>query len=332
MLNKEINVLDKNFCFSNVLKEIDMRLKFNDFTEEKNLYLLNQLKRKNRERKLLLQRKYNHNEILYNLQKAYEENKIFLELKQKLIKEEENKEKEEEKKLPILLNTSKKEENKEKKNKKILIIENKKEKPIEFENVWKEEYLKRLKEKKKMNMTLVNDSENKNDIFDENFKRIKQSNINKLMVLKRIKENNLKVKSKLNSYKIIMEKFAEKKEYNPNYIALEKHTPEIKLDTKSERIFPIKFIKLNNYSDEKKIFKKKLIKNKSYQILYRNNFSINPCSLYNKETNYKAKMNNTGYKSISKSMLNKSTNNSFYKGYLTKSNIIYHSGNFRYKM
>jgi hypothetical protein len=333
MSNKEINVLDKNFCFSNVLKEIDLRLKFKDFKEEKSLYILNQLKKEKRERLRLLQRKYNNNEILFNLKKAYEENRILLNIKGKYINDETNKKEE---KLPNLANKSKNEKNPDKKVDNNLISEDKKEPPAEFENTWKEEYFKRLREKNSNRdsnkITIETDSENKNDIFDKNFRKMKQKKSEKKLMIEKIKENNLKVKIKLKSYKELMEKFSERKEYSPNYIILEKHVPVIRLDSNSKRIFPYKFIKMHNYSNEKKIFKKKLFKNNSYQNFYKNNFIINPCSLFNSSIKSNSLMSNSIYSTISKSNINNDNSNTFFsKGFRTKNSGMFEKGNIIYK-
>lgn len=337
MSNNEINVLDKNFCFSKVLKGINVSLKFKEYSEEKSLFLLNKYKIKNRERAQLLQRKYNHDEILYNLKKAYDENEILIKMKMGFKNNELNKSKE---KLPILLNKSKKENeqnNPEKKGSNNPLLEDNKEPPVEFENVWKIDYLKRLQEKKNMTVEINDDTENKIDIFDKRYKTIKQKNfftLHKIKVLERIKGNHSKVQNKLKNYKTLMDKYSEKKEYTPKYNILEKHTPEIKLDSKSKRIFPFQFIKMNNYSDGKKILKKKLSKSNSNQNASKTNYSINPCSLFNKYKKYNSIQNDSIYSRISKStIVNNKTNTSLSQGYKTKINFsLLHDGNFLYKM
>ena len=306
-------MINKNFCFSKALKRIDLKLKFKDIKEEKSFLLLNQLKKGKRERLLLLQRKYNHNEILYNLKKAYDENRILLNIKGKYINDETNKK---EQQFPSFLGPTKIEKNKEKKeDNNLLIEENKDQKPIQFDNTWKEEYLKRLKGKKDnpdLNKSIDNENENKNDIFDKNYKKIKHKKTEKGIMLEKIRENNLRVQSRLKIYKELMDKFSERKEYTPNYIFLEKHTPIIRLDSSSKRIFPYKFIKNNNYSSVKRIFKKKLFKNNSYVNFYKNNNSINPCLLFNSSPK-----KSSFYTTISKSILN-NNNNYFIKGFQTK--------------
>ena len=180
--------------------------------------------------------------------------------------------------------------------------------------MWKEEYFKRWKAKNKnpdLKITLNNESENKDDIFEKNYKKIKPKKSEKKIVLEKIKENNLKVKNRLKSYKELRDKFSERKEYTPNYGVLEKHTPIVRLDSNSKRIFPFKFIKINNYSSSKKIFKKKLFKTNSYDNLYRNITKINPCSLL-KNSPKKNSFFTTISKSLSKNDL---INTYFVKGF-----------------
>jgi hypothetical protein len=159
---------------------------------------------------------------------------------------------------------------------------------VEFENNWREEYMKN-KNKNKNNVTINNkiisqniifdEEDNSDDIFQKGYRREKTKILEKIKRFKRIKENNLKVKVKLKNYKMIMDKFSEKKEYSPNYSVLEKHKPVVKLDSKSERVFPDKFIKMTNYSNDIDIFQKRLFRNNSLQCPIKVNYSINPCSL-----------------------------------------------------
>lgn len=326
MVNKEINALDNHFCFSKVLRNIDSKLKFNDMTEEKNSYILNQLKRKKRERVNYLQRKHNHQEILYNLNKAYESNKILLIIQGKLYDKETNKNEE---KLPIIKNsiTSKDQidKNKENKNKKenILISGDGINKAENFSTVWKEEILKKYKGIKKVpkNMILDDGDDNSYNIFDKNYRNEKNKILEKIKIIQRIKENNLKVKNILKNYKAMMIKYSEKKEYAPNFTALEKHKPEIKLDTKSQRIFPIKFLQIHNYRDDRKIFAKKLFRINSIKSEKKINYSINPCSLNIKEQDSISSQNEKKYNILSKSIINKdSLNSPLSEGFLSKSN------------
>ena len=82
-----------------------------------------------------------------------------------------------------------------------------------------------------------------------------------------------------------MQKFKDKREYSPNYNAIEKHLPEVNLNTKSQRIFPIKFIKIYNIgefkSQEKRsesLPKKIFFKNNLNQSSFLNNLST--CTLF----------------------------------------------------
>ena len=87
-----------------------------------------------------------------------------------------------------------------------------------------------------------------------------------------------------------MKKFKDKREYSPNYESIEKHLPRVNLNTKSQRIFPIKFIKINNIgelvSDKRIIEPKKLLrKNNSTQSIFFKNMST--CSLFKNFINIK---------------------------------------------
>ena len=127
-----------------------------------------------------------------------------------------------------------------------------------------------------------------NDIFDENYDKIKkrkEKKIEKRIILERIKFNNLRVKKKFRIHQDIMQKFKDKREYSPNYNAIEKHLPEVNLNTKSQRIFPIKFIKIYNIgefnSQEKRsesLPKKIFFKNNLNQSSFLNNLST--CTLF----------------------------------------------------
>lgn len=272
------NVLNKNFCFSKVLKDIDSKLKFDRLQEGRSLYILSQIKKEERKKLILFEKKYNHREILFNLKRAFEENKLLLKLKGKSVDDEKNKNN----KLPKL---SKSFNNKQKKD--IYNMNgNNNEQIVEFENNWREEYMKSKNKngntikKQKISADVIFDEEDSSDdIFQKGYKPEKKKILEKIKRFKRIKENNQKVKVKLKNYKMIMDKFSEKKEYCPNYSILEKHKPAVKLDSKSERIFPDKLIKMTNYSNDIEIFQKKLFRNNSLQFPNKVNYSINPCSL-----------------------------------------------------
>ena len=173
---------------------------------------------------------------------------------------------------------------------------NKDNKVIIFEKIWKEQYLNKnarnIGRRNNSNKTMYG-SNFINDIFDEHYdkmKKLREKKTEKRIKLERIKINNLKVKKKLRIHQEIMSKFKDKGEYCPNYNSIERHLPEVNLNTKSQRIFPIKFIKINNIGDlnikDKKpesMPKKLLVKNNSNQSLFLNNLST--CSLFKKFLN-----------------------------------------------
>ena len=296
MENNEIFSFNNNRYFSQSLRNIDLRLKFKEFAEEKSFSKLNKIKKEQQEKLNMLKRRHNHKEIIYNLKKAYNDYLILSNMKESNTKEESNKNQEI---LPKLVNKSNKEteknnnnntndKNKGNNNESNTKNKNNKEQFIEFDNVWKREFLQKMKEKNNSipdimidnNNNTNNESDEKNDIFDKNYKKKCQKKLIKSKIIEKIKNYNLRVKIKLRDYKNIMDKFSERKEYNPNYTALEKHMPTVKLNTKSKRIYPYKFMKIYNYSTEKNIFRKKLIKNNSSQNISKNNYKINPCSLF----------------------------------------------------
>ena len=103
-----------------------------------------------------------------------------------------------------------------------------------------------------------------------NIKKKCEEYTEKNLRLERIKSNNLKVNKKVKLFRYIRLKFQDLREYFPNYNIIEKHKPEVKLNTKSKRIFPSQFIKRyiytfdnnDNKTNEIKM-KKKFIKNDS---------------------------------------------------------------------
>lgn len=283
MEKKEENILNNNFCFSKVLKNFDFRIKFKDFREEKSLYILKQLQKEQKEKRILFEKNKNHNEIVHNLQKSNEENQMLLNYKTRKL--EKNKNLSNINLYPtknafFLPQLEQKEEPKNKDNKVII-----------FEKIWKEQYLNKntrnVGRRKKSNKTMYG-SNFINDIFDEHYdkmKKLKEKKTEKRIILERIKINNLKVKKKLRIHQEIMSKFKDKREYCPNYNSIEKHLPEVNLNTKSQRIFPIQFIKINNIGElniqnkkSESMLKKLLIKNNPNQSLFLNNIST--CSLF----------------------------------------------------
>ena len=325
MTNSSDNILNKNFSFSRVLKNIDSSLKFDKMQEGRTLFVLNKMKREERRKMLLFQKKYNHREILYNLKRAYDDNKLLLE---KSYNKEMHKHSE---MLPKLINSNinndksmierntKNMNNINEKNNK----NNNSNKTGIFENDWKKEFLKKNNKKiiKKVSPNImVDDEDNNEDIFRKGYKEEKPKLLEKIKIFARIKANNLKVIKKLKNFRNIKEKFSEKKEYSPNYSVLEKHVPEIRLDTKSKRLFPDKFIKMHNYSNDKEIFIKRLFRNNSLKNDNKNNYSINPCSLIRKETSFRPINNDiTIHKVFSKSKNSKENiNNSMNKEVLSR--------------
>ena len=250
MAIKENNVLDNDYCFSKTLKNIDYNIKFKNNRKKKFIYIMRQLKKKQKEKEELIERKKNHEDIVQYLKRADEEN-------QKLNKDNSNKILNynasnqinlfptKNKNKFILPNISKKEEQ-----------ENKKNKIIIFEKIWNEKVINKNKKFifNKNNNSLCHSNKTMNgnnyiiDIFDENYDQIKKKkqNIEKKMIMERIKYNNMKVKRKLKFHQDIMSKIKDRREYAINYSAIEKHMPEVNLNTKSQRIFPIQFVKKNN--------------------------------------------------------------------------------------
>ena len=227
MVIKEINSINNNFYFSKCLKDIDISLKFKEFAEEKSFSRFNKIKKEQKERSNMLKRKNIHNEIIYNLKKAYNDYQILANMKDNNIKEKPNKNKEILPKLVIKSNKETENKNNNINNKKGNNNDNNdknkdnKEQVVEFDNIWKKEYLNRMK-KRKNNSNIViynanNETDEKNDIFDIKYKKKAPKKLFKSKIIEKIRNYNLKVKKKLKDYKHHMDKFSEKKEYNPNF-------------------------------------------------------------------------------------------------------------------
>lgn len=319
-MKSENNIFNNNFCFSKALKDIDFIIKFKNYKEEKSAYILKQLKQEQKEKKMLLSRKKNHNEIVHNLQKANEENELLLNDK---IRNNNNM-------SQINFYSSrnnnlclpKLSKNEEKKNKDTKIII--------FEKIWKEQILNKSKNgrnrknrKNNSNRTQYNSHYIVN-IFDENYDKLKKKKErnDKNRILEKIKLNNLKVQKKLKIHQEIMSKFKDKREYSPNYNSIEKHLPDVNLNTKSKRIFPYKFIKINKVGDLKsqetrsesmpKGALRKIISTKS--IIFSN---ISTCTLFKNyiKNNESSLLEN---KSYSKCMPHSDKDYSFIKGIQNK--------------
>ena len=280
MIKNESNIFNNNFCFSKVLKDIDFIIKFKNYKEEKSLYILKQLQKEQKEKKILMNKRKNHNEIVHSLKKANEEKELLLNYKNNLLNKNISQIKSYSSRNNDFPKLSKKEEEKNNDNKIII-----------FEKIWKEQYLNKTKRNKgkrnNSNKTIYNNNSGI-DIFDENYdklKKKKEKKTPKKILLDKIKNNNLKVVKKLKIHKDLLSKFKDKREYIPNYNAIEKHQPRVNLNTKSKRIFPVQFIKINNIgelsSQEKRSesnYKTILKKNNSNQSLFLNNLTT--CTLF----------------------------------------------------
>lgn len=165
-----------------------------------------------------------------------------------------------------------------------------------FEKIWKEEIFRNGKKvnkmniKRKLNKLRTNDNTQEYssiDIFDKNYN--KDTNLcdearEMQRRLNRIKSNNLKVNQILKAHKEMQKKFLDNREYCPNYSSIEKHKPNVNLNTNSQRAFPEKFIKNSIYNDDivYNIYNdKKIARNNS--CLFRNNNGIKK-KIFNKIT------------------------------------------------
>ena len=271
--NKRLN----NIRFSKTLKEIDTRLKFINNTQKHNIELKKLILDKKRKKENLSAKNKIHENIVSDLKKAEEENIKAYKIYSRNFKNNLQYSNSASNinisstfnnylALPKLTQLKNEFQDNEK---------NEGYKIIRFENVWKEQQLNELKyntDKKIKNKTMYH--EDFIDIFDKNYDKYRkkcEEYKEKNIILERIKLNNLKVNKKLKIFRHIMLKFQDIREYNPNYSILEKHQPEIKLNTKSKRIFPAKFIKGSDYNkieiNEIKI-NKKIRKNNSDLLNY----------------------------------------------------------------
>lgn len=277
MEKNDDNIFNTNFCFSKVLKDIDFRMRFKSYKEEKSLYIYRQLKKEQRKKNILFNRRKEHNEIVHSLHKANEENKVILNYRAKKLQNNTNLSQINIYSTNNVFYLPKIEEQKNKDNKIII-----------FEKIWKEQILNNKKRNKGKRNNSNKTIYKINDIFDDNFektRREKEKKTEKRILLEKIKVNNLKVKKKLKMHQDIMAKFKDKREYSPNYKAIEKHLPEVNLKTKSQRIFPKQFIKLNNignlnYKEKKSesLPKKIIIKNYLNQSIMAK--TLSSCTLF----------------------------------------------------
>ena len=157
-----------------------------------------------------------------------------------------------------------------------------------------------MKEKKFNSDTTRYGNEIKN-IFDKNYiekKKISKTDILLKNKLERIKIRNKKVNKILFQYKNkYYNKNVDNRIYKINYKAIEKHIPYTKLNSKSKRIFPERFIKKysnfsnNYYTNEKNKIKNKMLKKNISNKMLFSSFSIN-----SPQKNYKKnKINNVIY-------------------------------------
>lgn len=248
-------ILNDDIRFSRTLKEIDTRLEFKNNTQRNKNDLKKMILEKKRKKEIIAEKNRIHEDVLNNLKKAEEDNIKAYKIYSRNFKNHLQYNNNSASNINISstmnnylalpkLTQIKNEFQDNEKNEGYNIIR--------FQNVWKEQQMNELKynKNKKSNNKTMYDA-NFIDIFDTNYDKYrkkceeyKEKNIR----LERIKLNNLKVNKKLKIFRYIMLKFQDMREYCPNYSILEKHKPEIKLNTKSKRIFPAKFIKGSDYN------------------------------------------------------------------------------------
>ena len=252
MKNENQAIIIQNTRFSKALKEIDTRLKFKDDTQNYFKELKRKIYQNKKNKEILDEKTKNHEDLINNLKRAEQENiKEFHKYSQKFKNNFYFKKNDRIINLSTTMNNfslpkikylkSELQDNEKNENYEL----------IRFENVWKAQQINRIK--------FSNDKRNKSktmynydfiDIFDKKYDKYKkhlEESKEKNIILKRIKSNNLKVDKKVKIFRYIMLKFQDQREYFPNYSILEKHQPEVKLNTKSKRIFPEKFIKKTIY-------------------------------------------------------------------------------------
>ena len=289
MKNIEKKINCKNICFSKVLKQIDTRLKFKDDTQKYLKDLKNNIYQKKKKKEIIEKKNKVHEDLINNLKKAEEENIQAYNIYSRNFKN--NLDYNNSHNTIINLSSAgnnfialpklsqlKEEFQDNEKNVDVNIIR--------FENVWKEQQLnenKYNKNKKSKINTFYNIDYI--DIFDKKYDRYKkqcEEYNEKNLRLKRIKSNNQKVSKKLKIFRHIRSKFQDPREYFPNYSVIEKHQPEVKLNTKSKRIFPEQFInryihKLEDIGDIKNNEDKKYKKYNSDILEYTKN--VHPCKI-----------------------------------------------------
>ena len=367
MKKNENKIIDNNFCFSKVLKDFDARIKFKNNKSDKLTKFINKRKLKERETinedsshsLIKIDKKENSSYDIYT--------RNFKNLNFGMLKSDID--------LPsninnniFLLSKISKFKNENNTNFKHEFQDDRKNEDfnnIRFEKVWKAQYLdenKNNENKEINNNTNVKDINNINnnyknktiynnhnyiiDIFDKNYdkqRKQREKFKEKKLRIARVKSNNLKVEKKLKMYQEMLSKFKDQREYCPNYSIIEKHKPDVKLNTNSQRIFPIQIIKQNlhislnsndlnsfniSYNKNNLFDKKKLLKKNNSNFPKLNNKVINN---KNKNENFilgeknrtsisakdiKNNFNNSVFKGIknkNKSLINRNKNNIFFK-------------------
>lgn len=254
--------LNDDFCYSKVLKDIDAKLKFKSNKQEELMKLVRQMKKEKRDKQILSIRKMHHNNVILSLRKANEDKKNSYDIYTRNFNNNLNYSISAKQIVNLsstiknILSLPKIKNNVTNSNDKLDFKDdrdNEEYNTIRFEKVWNQQYEDRKNKNKDITKNKNKSTKNKTmynsyviDIFDINYdrqrKRSEEFKESKLR-LNRIKLNNLKVKKKLKSYHDMLSKFKDKREYCPNYNCIEKHQPEVKLNTKSQRMFPIQIIK-----------------------------------------------------------------------------------------
>jgi len=147
-------------------------------------------------------------------------------------------------------------------------------------------------EEKKFNSDTTRYGNEIKNIFDKNYiekKKISKTDILLKNKLERIKIRNKKVNKILFQYKNkYYNKNVDNRIYKINYKAIEKHIPYTKLNSKSKRIFPERFIKkYSNFSNYDYTNEKNKIKNKMLKKNISNKMLCSSFSLNSPEKNYK---------------------------------------------
>jgi len=176
----------------------------------------------------------------------------------------------------------------------------------------------KFKKYKNFTMNYVDDDNelaknNEIDIFDENFEknRKKRHKKNELeLQIEKVKQNNMKIESKFQLYKKVIEKYRIRNNYYPNYSYIDKHLPSVNLNSKSIRAFPDQIIKQYMFNNEKEYVDKKDIKKKKLKKISKRSSSLNICDsfkdkslLLNIINNIKTKKDNNNNDNPSSSIL-----------------------------